>query len=93
MIEISGPFKLNEIPIVDSPFSKDPKIINFSGEALISGKGRPENLGKWAITETFIVMQMGGGQFRKRISASTPWYQNPCDASIFLQARPNFRKK
>ena len=22
-----------------------------------------------------------------------PWYQNPCDASIFLQARPNFREK
>ena len=35
----------------------------------------------------------GGGQFRKRISAPTPWYQNPCDASIFLHARPNFRKK
>ena len=34
-----------------------------------------------------------GGQFRKRISAPTSWYQNPCDASIFLHARPNFREK
>ena len=37
-------------------------------------------------------MQIGGGQFRKRISAPTPWYQNPCDASIFLHARPNLGK-
>ena len=42
---------------------------------------------------TSIVMQIGGDQFRKRISAPTPWYQIPCDASIFLHARPNFRKK
>ena len=38
-------------------------------------------------------MQIGGGQFRKKISVPTPWYQNLCDASIFLHARPNFRKK
>ena len=38
-------------------------------------------------------MQMEGGQFRKRISAPIPWYQNPCDESIFLHARPNFREK
>ena len=38
-------------------------------------------------------MQIEGSEFRKRISAPTPWYQNPCDASIFLHARPNFRKK
>ena len=37
-------------------------------------------------------MQIGGGEFRKSISAPTPWYQNPCDASIFLHARPIFRK-
>ena len=38
-------------------------------------------------------MQIGGGEFRKSISAPTPWYQNPCDASIFLHARPIFREK
>ena len=93
MIEFSSSLKLNEIHIVDSPFNEDPENIIFSREALILGKGQPENLGKWAITGTFIVMQIGGGQFRKRISAPTPWYQNPCDASIFLHARPNFREK
>ena len=50
-------------------------------------------VGKWAITGTSIVMQIGDGQFRKRISVPTPWYQNPCDASMFPHARPNFRKK
>ena len=32
--------------MVDSPFNEDPKNIIFSREALISGEGRPENLGK-----------------------------------------------
>ena len=49
--------------------------------------------GKWAITGTSIVMQSGGGQFRKRILAPTPWHQNPCDVSIFQHARPNFRER
>ena len=39
-------FKLNEIHRVDSPFNEDPKNIIFSREALISGEGRPKNLGK-----------------------------------------------
>ena len=37
-------------------------------------------------------MQIGGGEFRNSISAPTPLYQNPCDASISLHARPIFRK-
>ena len=37
-------------------------------------------------------MQIGGGEFWKGISAPTPWYQNPCDALIFLHARPIFRR-
>ena len=60
MIKFSSSFKLNKIHRLDSPFNQDPKNIIFSREALISGKGRPENLGKWEITETFIVMQIGG---------------------------------
>ena len=46
MIKFSSSVKLNEIHTVDSPFNEDPKNINFSREALISGEGRPENLGK-----------------------------------------------
>ena len=46
MIKFSGSFKLNEIHRVDSPFNEDPKNIIFSREALISGEGLLENLGK-----------------------------------------------
>ena len=46
MIKFSSSFKLNEIHRVDSPFNEDPKNIIFFREALISGEGRPENLGK-----------------------------------------------
>ena len=46
MIKFSSSFKLNEIHRVDSPFNEDSKNIFFSREALISGEGRPENLGK-----------------------------------------------
>ena len=60
MIKNSSSFKLNEIHRVDSPFNENPKNIIFSREALISGEGRLENLGKWAITETSIAMQIGG---------------------------------
>ena len=51
--------------------------------------------GKRAITGTSVVVQIEGGEFRKRISAPTPWYQNPCDASGFLHARSklNFQAK
>ena len=45
MIEFSSSLKLNEIHIVDSPFNEDPKKF-FPKEALISGEGRSENLGK-----------------------------------------------
>ena len=43
MIKFSSSFKSNEIHIVDSPFNED---LIFSMEALISGEGRLENLGK-----------------------------------------------
>ena len=48
MIEFSSFFKLNEIHMVDSPLNEDPKNIFLSREALISGEGRPENVGKMA---------------------------------------------
>ena len=46
IIKFSSSFKLNEIHTVDSPFNEDSKNIIFSRETLISGDGRPENLGK-----------------------------------------------
>ena len=46
MIKFSSSFKLKEIHTADSLFNEDPKNINFSREALISGEGRPENLGE-----------------------------------------------
>ena len=92
MIKFSSSFKSNQIHIVDSPFNEDPKNIIFSRKALISEEGRPENLGKM-VNNRDIVMQIGGGEFRHRISAPTAWYQNLCDAPSFLHARPNFTKK
>ena len=92
MIKFSSSFKLNKFHRVDSPFNEDPNNINLFQGGLKFGEGQPENLGKWAITGTSIVMQIGGCEFRKSVSAPTPWYQNPCDTSIFLHARPIFRK-
>ena len=46
MIKFSSSFELSEIHRVDSPFNEDSKNVIFSREALISGEGRPENLGK-----------------------------------------------
>ena len=87
MIKLSNSFKLNKIHIVHSPFNEDPNIKFFSRETLISREGWPENV--WIMGN----MQIRGGEFRKSISAPTPWYQNPYDASIFLHARPNFGEK
>ena len=93
IIEFSSSLKLNEIHIVNTLSARISKNEFFSRKALISGDRWLKNLGKSAITETSIVMEIGDGQFRKRISAPTPWYQNPRDVSIFLHARPNFREK
>ena len=46
MIKFSSSFKLNEIHRVDSPFNEDPKNVIFFREAIISGEGWSENLGK-----------------------------------------------
>ena len=94
MIKFSSSFKLNKIHTVDSPFNEDPKNISFF-YGLISEEGLPENLGKMGNNRDIYCYanRGGGGEFRKSISAPIPWYQSPCDASIFLHARPNFRKK
>ena len=65
----------------------------FSREALISGEGRPENLGEMGNTEGHLLLcKLGGGESQKSISVPTPWYQDPCDSSISLHARPIVRK-
>ena len=93
MIKFSSSFKLNEIHMVDSPFNEDPKTIKLFFGGPNFGGGTAGNLGKMGNNKESIVMQIGDGEFRKSMSAPTPWYQKPCDASIFPHARPNFRKK
>ena len=78
---------------LDSPFNEDPKYIIFFNEALISGEEQPENLEKMGNNGDIYCYANWGSQFQKRISAPTPWYQNPFHASIFLHARQNFRQK
>ena len=49
MIKISDASYESEIHMVDSSFNQDSKNITFlTWETLISGEGRPENLGKMA---------------------------------------------
>ena len=74
MIKFSSSFKLNEIHMVDSPFNED---LIFSREAIILGEGRPENLGKMGNNSDIILMLIGGGEFRKRISAPYPQVPKP----------------
>ena len=59
MVKISNASYENEIHRVDSPFNEDSKNIIFLARAvLISGEGRPENLGKWPKPGKPIVMQI-----------------------------------
>ena len=59
MVKISDASYEDEIHREDSPFNEDSKnIIFLAREALISGEGRPENLGTMAKTGKPIVMQI-----------------------------------
>ena len=72
MIKFSSSFKLNEIQKVASPFNEDLKNINiFQGGPNFGGRDGRKIYGKSVITGRSIVMQIGGGQFQKRISAPT----------------------
>ena len=93
MIIFSSSVKLNEIHIVESPFNEDPKNIvffqegpNFGGTAGIFRENGQQQV-------HLLLYKLGADEFRKSILAPTPWYLNPCDASIFLHARPDFRKR
>ena len=72
MIEFSSSLKINKIHIVDIRFNEDPKNITFSREALISGEERSKKLGKWALTGTSIVMQIGGVNFEREYQSLLP---------------------
>ena len=64
MVKISNASYENEIHMVDSPFNDDSKnIIFLAREALISGEGRLENLGKWPTTGNLLLCKLGSGQF------------------------------
>ena len=64
MVKISKASYENEIHRVDSPFNEDSKnIIFLAKEALISGKGQQENLGKMAKTGNLLLCILGSGQF------------------------------
>ena len=65
MIQFSSSLKLNEIHKVDSPFKRGSQKYIFSREALSSGEGQWENVGKWAITGASIVIQIGGWSISK----------------------------
>ena len=91
MIKFSSSFKLNEIHLVDSPFNEDPKF--FSMEALISGEERPENVGKMGNNRDIYCYANRGWWISKENISPYSLVPNPCEASIFLHARLNFREK
>ena len=72
MIKFSSSFKLNEIHRVDSPFNENPQNIIFSREALISGEGRPENLGKLGNNRDIYCYANWGVMNLKRACQSLP---------------------
>ena len=87
MIEFSSSLKSNEIHTGDSPFNEDPKKFfsgghNFKGGTV--GKFREIDNNR----DIYCYANHGWSIWKENIR-----YQNPCDASIFSHARPNFRKK
>ena len=94
MVKISDASYENEIHRVDSPFNEDSKNIFFlAKEALISGKGRPEKLGKMAKTGKPIVMEIWEWSVLIGNTGSTLWYQSLCITLIFLHVRSNYLLK
>ena len=72
MINFLYSFKLNETDIVDNPFKEDPKNINFSLGGPNFGEGRPENLGKWALAGTSVVVQIRVVKFEREFQPLPP---------------------
>ena len=92
MIEFSSSLKLNEIHIVDSLFNDDPKMF-FHGSPNF-GEGQSENSGKMGNNkDIYYYANRRVVNFEREYQPLPPWYQNPCDPSIFQYARANFKKK
>ena len=92
MIKSSSSLQENEIHMADGPFNKDLKNIFFEGVPNFGG-GTTRKFREIGNKRDINCYANWGGQFQKRILAPTCWYQNPCDASTFLHARPSFRGK
>ena len=93
MIEFSCSLQLNEIHMVDSPFNEDPKNIHFFQGSHNFGEGRSENFGKMDNNRDIYCYANRIWSISKENISLYPLVPNPCDASIFLHARPNFREK
>ena len=79
--------------MVDSPFNEDSKNTFFLRGGPNFCEKRLENLGKMGNNRDIYCYANRGLSISKEYSVLTPWYQNLCDASAFLHARPNFRGK
>ena len=80
--------------MIDIPFNEDFRNIIFSRETLISEEGLPDNVGKMDNNnDIYCYTNLGVVNLEREHQAPYSWYQNPCDASIFLHARQNFKEK
>ena len=86
-IEFSSPSQENEIHKVNSPFNEDCKNVIFSRD------GQLENFVKMGNNRDIYCYANWESSISKENISLYPWYQNPCDALTFLNARTNFREK
>ena len=94
MVKISNASYENEIHRVDSPFNKDSKNVTFlAREVLISGEGRPENLGKIAKTGKPIAMQIREWSILIGNTGLHSLYQSLCITLVFLHVRSHYLLK
>ena len=70
-----------------------PKIYLFANEALISGEGRSENLGKWAITGTSMLCKSGVVNFEREYQSLPPGTKILVMPQFSYIAEQIFRKK
>ena len=94
MIVFSSSLKLNEIHVVDSPFHEDPKNMIFPREALISGKGGKENVGKMGNNrDIYCYANRGWSISKESISPQPPGTKILVMPQLSFYVRPNFREK
>ena len=81
--------------MVDSPFNEDFKNINFFQGSANLGEGWPEYFGKISNIGDINCYANREYSILKDNVRPYPWYQNPCDASTLIHARPqlNYQTK